>query len=252
MNERQSDIGMYLVEVRKTKLLTKEEEYELALKIQDGDVRAEEELVKSNLRFVVSVARQYQNVGIELKDLINEGNIGLIRAARRFKPELGNKFISYAVWYVKQAILQCINDNSRMIRLPVNISNEISRQKKYFTMEMPTDEILYPRVSSLDAGFNTDTDTFTDILSDDTFDQPDIQMIKKEMSLGDALEGAMSTLDERERYIIDGYFLSSDKGKTLEIIGEELGLTKERVRQVRDKALRKIRNNSEALFDFLT
>jgi RNA polymerase primary sigma factor len=252
MQEKTSNVGMYLTEVRNTKLLTREEEIELSKRIKAGDKKAEELLITSNLRFVISIARQYQNVGIELSDLINEGNLGLIKAARRYDYTMGNKFISYAVWWVKQAILQAINEQSRMIRLPVNISNEILKQKKYFTIDGHTDEIHYPKVGSLDVGFNTDDNDYDEIIADTMFDLPDEQMIKKEYSLTDALDEIISKLDYREQYIINEYFLRNHDKKNLETIGEELGLTKERVRQVRDKALRKIRNNSESLFEFLS
>lgn len=254
------DISLYLKDVRKTKQLTKAQEIDLAKKIQNGDKKAEEKLILSNLRFVISIAKQYQNIGIALPDLINEGNYGLIKAAKRYKLETGYRFISYAVWWVKQSILQCINDNSRMIRLPVNLSNELLKLRNLTGEALENQQsakaVLYPKVVSYDNGFQqSDAEPIRtvqyDTLCCDKGHQPDHEIVDRESSLKVMLETAMESLEPREYYIIYEYFLADGDTKTLEIIGNELNLTKERVRQIRDKALRKIRNNSEPLFAFV-
>jgi RNA polymerase primary sigma factor len=247
----QDDLTIYMRDVRKTTLLTRDEEIDLSIRIQKGDKQAEEKLIMGNLRFVISIARQFQNVGIPFGDLINEGNYGLIKAAKRFNPNSGNKFISYAVWWIRQSILQCINDHSRMIRLPVNISNELLKLRKTIQDDI-CNANMYPKVVSWDdyVGSSGYTENFNQIKNGKS-ENPENLMVEKESLLSDALENSMSTLNIRERYIIDEYFLNEDETKTLEVIGAELNLTKERIRQIRDKALRKIRNNSVSLFAFL-
>ncbi len=256
------DISLYLKDVRSSaaKLLTKSQEVNLAKRIQNGDKKAEEQLILSNLRFVISIAKQYQNIGIPLPDLINEGNYGLVKAAKRYKLEMGFRFISYAVWWIKQSILQCINDNSRMIRLPVNLSNELLKLRNLTAEDMenqPTPKaMMCPSVILYDSGVqHSDSEpnrtTQYDTLSDSKDNRPDYKMMEKESSLKVMLETAMESLEPREYYIIYEYFLADGDTKTLEVIGNELNLTKERVRQIRDKALRKIRNNSEPLFAFV-
>ena len=251
MYYNQDEIAIYLRDVRKEKRLTREEEFDLAYRIQSGDKKAEELLVRANLLFVISIAKQYQNCGMVLVDLISEGNYGLVKAAQRYKVESGNKFISYAVWWIRQSILQCLNENARIIRLPVNLTNELIKLRKLTGVDLETPQISYPKAVTIENTFDATGENMIETFRDDVEYQPDYGIVSTQLPLKDALEAAMQSLDERERYIIQEYFLADDEPKTLEMIGEDLELTKERVRQIRDKALRKIRNNSDLLFSFL-
>ena len=258
----EESISKYLKDVRKIDMISADEEAELAKLVAEGDQRATEKLVNSNLRFVISVAKDYQNQGLPLSDLISEGNYGLIKAAQKFDPTKGFRFISYAVWWVKQSILQSLNDNSRTVRLPVNITNQISKVKKEiarFEQEngrKATDSDLdmsvmnHPTCGSLNDKINEDGDEVLDIISDDSFVRPDEDVYGEDV-LKDELEKTLSVLSEREKKIIEMYFGMDGSSMTLEQIGDEYGLTKERIRQIKEKALRKLKNNCTNLFDFM-
>jgi RNA polymerase primary sigma factor len=275
-NKRYSDtseesISYYLKEVRKIPMLTPEEEVEVTKKVAEGDQRAVEKLCRANLRFVISVAKEYQGQGIPLPDLINEGNLGLVKAASKFDHTRGFRFISYAVWWVRQSILQSLNDHSRIVRLPVNITNQISKVKKEIAKfeqefqrkpsfndklvdnkgnELDISVLNHPTCGSLNDKINEDGDEVLDIVSDDSFTRPDEQVFTEEL-LKSELEKTMSVLNERERRIIQMYFGMDGHSMTLEQIGDEYGLTKERIRQIKEKALRKLKNNCENLFEFI-
>ena len=254
-------ISKYLVEVRKRDTITLEKEIELAERIRKGDQKAIDELVSANLRFVISVAKDYQNSGLPMADLISEGNYGLMTAAKRFDHTKGYRFISYAVWWIRQSILQSLNENGRMVRLPANVINKISKNKKELekagaNLSPFEDDIRhslesdYPMVVSLSTQMNEDGDELIDLVPDNSIKRPDDEMIS-DNDLKFEIGNALSFLSERERSIIECYFGLSGEKMTLEMIGEEYNLTKERVRQIKEKAIRKLRYNSENLFEFL-
>lgn len=259
----EESISMYLKDVRKLGMVTAQEEIELAKKIQEGDIKAADKLVRANLRFVISVAKEYQNQGIPLADLIAEGNVGLIKAAQKFDPERGFRFISYAVWWVKQSIIQSLNDHARTVRLPVNVTNNISKLKKDissfeqehgrkpFEGEMDLSVLNQPFCTSLNESINEDGDEVIDIIQDNSFESPDESFEKPKDMLKGELEKTLSVLSPRERTIIELYFGLGGTPLTLEEIGEDYCLTKERIRQIKEKALRKLRNKSKNLFEFI-
>jgi RNA polymerase primary sigma factor len=267
----EDSISKYLKDVRKIDMISAEEEGELAKLVSEGDQRATEKLVKSNLRFVISVAKEYQNQGLPLSDLISEGNFGLIKAASKFDPTRGFRFISYAVWWVKQAIIQSLNDHARTVRLPVNVTNNVSKLKKEMAKfeqthgrkatvndklfdkdgkEFDMSILLHPTCGSLNEKINEDGDEVMDVIPDNSFIRPDEDIYTDEV-LKSELEKTMSILSERERKIIEMYFGTDGSSMTLEQIGDEYGLTKERIRQIKEKALRKLKNNCDNLFDFM-
>jgi len=257
----QQEISHYLKDVRKIKVLTPAREKELAKLIANKETPVEviddinKELLEGNLRFVISVAKEYQGQGIELSDLIAEGNLGLLKAIKNFDWDKGFRFISYAVWWVKQSILQCLNENARTIRLPVNIIQELHREKKKIGEEievMSSKLALLPKTFNYDKPINDEGDTLVDILENKNADNPE-DIFADEVSLKDELFKLMSNLDERERNIvIDYYGIHGTPPMTLQDIGDELSLTKERVRQIKEKALRKLRNESYQLLEYLT
>ena len=261
---RNDSINSYLADISKYPLITPDEEVELSRRIHAGDERALQELVCANLRFVVSVAKQYQGQGMELEDLITEGNLGLVKAAEKFHDALGFKFISYAVWWIRQSILQGISEQSRIVRLPLNQVGNISKVRKasaaFLQQEMrePTPEELAEltglveskiketgRVSgthvSVDAPFGDDDSdgTLLDVMADSSTPATDETVMNE--SLVTDVDRALSVLSPREAEILRMAFGLGRSEMTLEEIGEELGLTRERVRQIREKSLRKLK-----------
>jgi RNA polymerase primary sigma factor len=259
----------YLQEIGEVELLTPDQEIELAKRIKKGDQDALETLTKANLRFVVSVAKQYQNQGLDLCDLINEGNLGLIKAAKRFDETRGFKFISYAVWWIRQSILQALAEQSRVVRLPLNRVGALNKiGKTYNALEQqmerePTpDEIATElemsayevtdtmkrsgRHLSMDAPFNMgEENRLLDILHNESQPSPDSNLIGE--SLRTEVQRALSTLSEREAEVVRLYFgLHREHPMTLEEIGEKFSLTRERVRQIKEKALRRLRHASRS------
>ncbi|MGB8656366.1 MAG: sigma-70 family RNA polymerase sigma factor [Candidatus Zixiibacteriota bacterium] len=267
--EEDRSLDLYLREIGATPLITAEEEVQLAKRIKLGDQDSLEKLTKANLRFVVSVAKQYQNQGLSLADLINEGNIGLIKAAKRFDETRGFKFISYAVWWIRQAILQALAEQSRIVRLPLNrvgtlhkIGKISSSLEQEYGREPSPDEIAKElalsavevsdtlKISnshlSLDAPFSVSEDnSLMDVLEDEFQPAPDEALLSE--SLRVEIERALDTLSAREAEVINLYFgLNQEKALTLEEIGARFNLTRERVRQIKEKAIRRLRHASRS------
>jgi RNA polymerase primary sigma factor len=265
-NRESQSLDKYLHEIGKVDLITAEEEVELAQRIREGDQVALEKLTKTNLRFVVSVAKQYQNQGLTLGDLINEGNLGLIKAAKRFDETKGFKFISYAVWWIRQSILQAIAEQSRIVRLPLNQVGSLSKISKAFSkleqeyerepspeeladiLETTVDKVSDTlsnsgRHVSMDAPFvQGEENTLLDVLENH---DPDTDSSLIDESLSEEIKRSLATLTEREREIIVLFFgLGSNHQLSLEEIGEKFNLTRERVRQIKDKALQRLRHTS--------
>lgn len=256
----QEEISNYLKDIRKLTVLTPEREKMLAIKMMDSNttngekLKIEKELLEGNLRFVITVAKDYQGQGIELSDLIAEGNLGLLKAIQNFDWTKGFRFISYAVWWVKQSILQCLNENARTIRLPVNVIQELHREKRRVEsglMEMDDKFSLLPTTIYYDRPINEDGDTLIDTLTDRENPLPD-ELINDGVNLKSELNNLMSCLDEREYEIIKRYYGLDYAPHTLQEIGDIFGLTKERVRQIKEKALRKLRNDSYTLLEYLS
>lgn len=255
----QEEVSTYLRDIRKIKVMTPERERELSELMCSGTLnerevqKIQEELLKGNLRFVITVAKQYQNQGMELSDLIAEGNYGLLKAIKNFDWFKKLRFISYAVWWIRQSILQSLNENSRTIRLPVNVVQELYREKKIMEKtgkDLPDKFTTLPSIIDLDRQINEDGDTLLDVIPNDGSYQPD-EVFNSQDALKERLLSIMNILDERERLIIEDYFGMSGQTRTLEDIGNDFKLTKERVRQIKEKALRKLRNESSELFDYL-
>ena len=255
----QEEIQLYLKDIRKIKVMTPERERELSKMISSGTLTENEtkainkELLEGNLRFVITVAKQYQNQGLDFPDLIAEGNFGLMKAIKNFDWNKDLRFISYAVWWVKQSILQSLNDNARTIRLPVNVVQDLHRAKKAIESNGGTLEAKFqglPSMIDLDMNINEEGDTLFDIIKNEDADMPDEVFNSKDL-LKSKLMGLLNSLDEREKVIIEDYFGISGSPRTLEDIGGDFSLTKERVRQIKEKALRKLRNDSSVLFDYM-
>ena len=255
----QEEIQYYLKDIRKIKVMTPEREKELAKLIQNGNLTDKQrdsinrELLEGNLRFVITVAKQYQNQGLDISDLIAEGNLGLMKAINNFDWSKNLRFISYAVWWVKQSILQSLNDNSRTIRLPVNVVQDLQKAKKEIENNGGKLEDRFenlPSVIDLDMGINEEGDTLIDVIKNENAEMPDEVFNSKE-TLKEQLFNLLGILDEREKIIVEDYYGLSGTPRTLEDIGEDFSLTKERVRQIKEKAIRKLRNESSILFDFM-
>jgi RNA polymerase primary sigma factor len=256
---KEDSLSFYMKEVRKCDPISTEKEVELAKRILEGDKKALDELVSANLRFVIKIAKKYQNQGIPVADLINEGNYGLTVAATKFDHTKGFKFISYAIWWIKQSILQCLNENSRTVRLPGNIITKLSHIKKEIDAfekefhrtpnENEVEQIVVPSCSSLNSLINEDGDELVNILEDNMFNSPDVLDTEEETLRNDEMKKAMKNLSEREIRILNNYFGIGGEPMTLEMIGEDVGLTKERVRQIKESAIRKVRNNLGGIFN---
>ncbi|MBX2940702.1 MAG: RNA polymerase sigma factor RpoD/SigA [Cyclobacteriaceae bacterium] len=268
-NRESQSLDKYLQEIGKVDLITAEMEVELAKRIKQGDAIALEKLTKANLRFVVSVAKQYQNNGLSLGDLINEGNVGLIKAAERFDETRGFKFISYAVWWIRQSILQALAEQARVVRLPLNRVGSLNKISRAFSeleqkfqrepsseelaevLELSVDEVEKTirsggRQISVDAPFvQGEENNLLDVLTSDQVDTPDTALMRD--SLQREVSRALSTLTERESEVICDYFgLNGHTAMTLEEIGEKFNLTRERVRQIKEKATRRLRHTSRS------
>jgi RNA polymerase primary sigma factor len=269
-NRESQSLEKYLQEIGKVDLLTPEEEVDLAKKIKEGDKEALEKLTQSNLRFVVSVAKQYQNQGLSLSDLINEGNLGLIKAAQRFDETRGFKFISYAVWWIRQSILQALAEQSRIVRLPLNKVGSLNKINRAFAaleqefereptaeeiaklLELPVEEIettlgVASRHVSMDAPFvDGEDNSLLDILENPNAMEADAHLEYGE-SLQREIDRSLSTLTARQKDVLKLYFgIGIEHPVSLEDIGDMLGLTRERVRQIKDKAIGKLRENSRS------
>ena len=266
-NRESASLDKYLQEIGHEEFISVEEEVELAQRIRKGDRKALEKLTKANLRFVVSVAKQYQNKGLSLPDLINEGNLGLIKAAEKFDETRGFKFISYAVWWIRQSILQAIAEQSRIVRLPLNqvgSVNKINKIANRFEQEherrpsadeigdfvdLPEEKIedalkVSTRHISMDAPFTDgEENSLLDILPNNDSPDTDFELVME--SLRNEINRALLTLNERERHIIEAFFGINQPEMTLEEIGEKFGLTRERVRQIKEKAIRRLRHNTK-------
>jgi RNA polymerase primary sigma factor len=267
-NRESQSLEKYLQEIGKVELINPEEEVKLAIRIKQGDEQALERLTKANLRFVVSVAKQYQNQGLTLADLINEGNVGLIKAARRFDETRGFKFISYAVWWIRQSILQALAEQSRIVRLPLNkvgLTNRISKaysqlEQEYereptaeevaFVLDIGTEEVAATlgasaRHVSMDQPFSEGEDgSLVDVLANPNAEAADTQMVFYD-SLAEEINRSLNTLTERQKEVVRYFFgIGVDHALSLEDIGERYNLTRERVRQIKDKAITKLRSVS--------
>ncbi|HUX95043.1 MAG TPA: RNA polymerase sigma factor RpoD/SigA [Bacteroidales bacterium] len=266
-NREDLSINKYLDEIAKIKLITAEEEVDLALRIHKGDLNARDCLVNANLRFVISVSKQYQNQGLSLPDLINEGNLGLIKAAERFDETMGFKFISYAIWWIRQSIMQAVAENMRIVRIPINRINHINKIKKNIaeleqkyereptipeiiqSLELPTSDVVvaiknFGRHISMDAPFvlGEEGNMYDVLLSEDT-SSPDKELLKD--SLRKEIESVLNKLTPREAGIIRFYFgLNSKYSYTLAEISEVFNLSRERVRQIKERAIKRLKHPS--------
>ncbi|HQV52879.1 MAG: sigma-70 family RNA polymerase sigma factor [Flavobacteriales bacterium] len=268
-NRESQSLDKYLQEIGKEGLITADIEVELAQKIKQGDGVALEKLVKANLRFVVSVAKQYQNQGLSLPDLINEGNLGLIKAAQRFDETRGFKFISYAVWWIRQSILQALAEQSRIVRLPLNQVGSLNKINKAFAkleqeyerppsadelavfLDLPAEKVadtmkVSGRHISMDAPFvEGESNSLLDVLPNNDSAPADRLLLNE--SLSKEIDRALSTLTERERDVVKLFFgIAINHGLTLEEIGAKFDLTRERVRQIKEKAIRRLRHTSRS------
>jgi RNA polymerase primary sigma factor len=268
-NRETASLDKYLADIGKEELITAEEEVQLAQRIKMGDQAALEKLCRANLRFVVSVAKQYQNQGLSLPDLINEGNVGLIKAARRFDETRGFKFISYAVWWIRQSILQALAEQARIVRLPLNQVGSMSKMSKATVkleqrferppsvgeiateMEIPEHKVaetmrMSTRIVSMDAPLDADEDTkLLDVFVADDTPPTDEHLIRESLSM--EIQRSLAALSDKEREIINFFYgIGVPHSYTLEEIGSMFGLTRERVRQIKEKALRRLKHSSRS------
>jgi RNA polymerase primary sigma factor len=268
-NRESQSLDKYLQEIGREELITAEQEVELAQRIKQGDQVALEKLTKANLRFVVSVAKQYQNQGLTLPDLINEGNLGLIKAAQRFDETRGFKFISYAVWWIRQSILQALAEQSRIVRLPLNQVGSLNKINKAFSkleqeferppssdelataLDLPEEKVkdtlkVSGRHVSVDAPFvDGEDNSLLDVMVNNDSPKADLSLMKE--SLHREIERSLSTLSDREKDVVMLFFgIGMQHGLTLEEIGTKFDLTRERVRQIKEKAIRRLRHNSRS------
>ena len=267
-NRESASLDKYLQEISHEELISVEEEVELAQRIRKGDRKALEKLAEANLRFVVSVAKQYQNQGLSLPDLINEGNLGLIKAAEKFDETRGFKFISYAVWWIRQSILQAIAEQSRIVRLPLNQVGSVNKINKILNrfeqenerrpsideiadkIDLPEDKIadvlkVPGKQVSVDAPFSDgEESSLLDVLPNANAPMADNELVKE--SLRNEIDRALQTLNDRERNIIEAFYGINQPEMTLEEIGDKFGLTRERVRQIKEKAIRRLRQNTKS------
>lgn len=266
-NRENASLDKYLQEIGHEELISAEEEVELARRIKTGDRKALEKLTKANLRFVVSVAKQYQNQGLSLPDLINEGNIGLLKAAEKFDETRGFKFISYAVWWIRQSILQAIAEQGRVVRLPLNQVGSVNRINKVLSKfeqengrrpsvdeiadktDLPHEKIedvlkVNTRQVSVDAPMaDGDGTSMIDFMQSDSDSSTDEELLKE--SLRAEIASALSVLNDRERNVIEAFYGINQPECTMEEIGKKYGLTRERVRQIREKAIRRLKQNTQ-------
>ena len=266
-NRENASLDKYLQEIGHEELISAEEEVELARRIKTGDLKALEKLTKANLRFVVSVAKQYQNQGLSLPDLINEGNIGLLKAAEKFDETRGFKFISYAVWWIRQSILQAIAEQGRVVRLPLNQVGSVNRINKVLSKfeqenerrpsvdeiadktDLPHEKIedvlkVNTRQVSVDAPMaDGDGTSMIDFMQSDSDSSTDEELLKE--SLRAEIASALSVLNDRERNVIEAFYGINQPECTMEEIGKKYGLTRERVRQIREKAIRRLKQNTQ-------
>lgn len=266
-NRENASLDKYLQEIGHEELISAEEEVELARRIKTGDRKALEKLTKANLRFVVSVAKQYQNQGLSLPDLINEGNIGLLKAAEKFDETRGFKFISYAVWWIRQSILQAIAEQGRVVRLPLNQVGSVNRINKVMSKfeqenerrpsvdeiadktDLPHEKIedvlkVNTRQVSVDAPMaDGDGTSMIDFMQSDSDSSTDEELLKE--SLRAEIASALSVLNDRERNVIEAFYGINQPECTMEEIGKKYGLTRERVRQIREKAIRRLKQNTQ-------
>lgn len=269
-NRENASLDKYLQEIGHEELISAEEEVELARRIKTGDRKALEKLTKANLRFVVSVAKQYQNQGLSLPDLINEGNIGLLKAAEKFDETRGFKFISYAVWWIRQSILQAIAEQGRVVRLPLNQVGSVNRINKVLSKfeqenerrpsvdeiadktDLPHEKIedvlkVNTRQVSVDAPMaDGDGTSMIDFMQSDSDSSTDEELLKE--SLRAEIASALSVLNDRERNVIEAFYGINQPECTMEEIGKKYGLTRERVRQIREKAIRRLKQNTHTLY----
>jgi RNA polymerase primary sigma factor len=263
-----NNLNLYFKDLRKSKVITKEEEIILSEKIKNGDEDAVKSLVEANLKFVVTIAKEYQNQGLPINDLINEGNYGLLKAAKKFDHTMGFRFISYAVWWVRQSIINSLNENARTVRLPTNVINRLSNLnkeilkelKKYDNFNYENEELtneaehlglsVYNQNKSLNDFVNDNNDELIDLIGIDEKEEDKYELTS---DIKNGIVNILNILDEREKDIIISYFgLNPDvESMTLEAIGEKYNLTKERIRQIKESSLRKLRYNSGELYSLI-